>query len=392
MTRINYILICLLLSGISSQPVVAQVTPEGVYASVLDDPIVQAEATRGLDLLYNMKYAAADSVFDLIDQRYPHHPIGPFLKALNTWWEILIDLSDKSHDRAFYNAMDEVLDRSNQLLKRDDEDFDAMFFKGAALGFRGRLRSNRGEWIKSARDGIRAMKYALGVARKDTSNHDFVFGKGIYDYYAVAVPERYPYVRPVMIFFPKGDRELGLAELERTARYGHYIQTEAAYFLVQIYYVFEGDYLKSIEYTNWLRDRHPDNSFFHTIEGRIHARWGNWRRAEEIFEDVLARYASKQTGYNDATGEQALYYLARSRMTYSDHDEALRLLLSLEDLTSRNDEDTYFKVIGRLRQGMCYDALGQRANAVARYRDVLKMKDWVGSHDRANRYLAQPYQ
>ena len=154
---------------------------------------------------------------------------------------------------------------------------------------------------------------------------------------------------------------------------------------------FEKNFDKSVEYATWLRQRHPGNSFFHAIEGRIYARWGYWRKVETIFNDVLERYKQGQAGYNAATAEQALYYLARVRMASSRHQEALGYLLQLEALSARNADDTYFKVMGRLRQGMAYDALGQRSVAEDRYRQVLAMKEWGSSRREAKKYLKHPY-
>ena len=375
---------------------VAQAQPNGngstpSNGSVLEDPFVRRQGKQGLDLLYDMRFAEAGQRFDEIDRRFPQHPIGPFLKALNTWWKILLDFSNTEHDEAFNAAMEEVIDRSDRILKHDKQNFDAMFFKGAALGFRGRLRSNRREWFGAASDGKRAMDYVLGVAEKDSANHDYIFGKGLYDYYAAVIPDKYPFARAITTFLPKGNRARGLQELERTASQGYYIQTEAAYFLLQIYYLFERDFDKSIEYASWLRRRHPGNSFFHTIEGRIYARWGAWPTAATIFADVLERYKQGQPGYNAATAEQALYYLARARMASGRHDEALTYLLQLEALAARLADDTYFKVMGRLRQGMAYDALGQRSNAENRYRQVLAMKEWGASRKQAEKYLKRPY-
>lgn len=385
MQPIRYMLAVAVLVAMAG-PVHAQ-TNGGGEATVLDDALVRFQAKRGLDLVYNMKYEQADKLFDQVDARFPEHPIGPFLHALNTWWKILLDFSDTSHDDDFFAAMDEVVKRADRMLKRDPKNFDAMFFKGAALGFRGRLRSNRRDWFKAASDGKGAMDYVLAVAEKDPSNPDYIFGKGLYDYYAAVVPDKYPFVKPVMHFFPKGDRELGLRELERTAKEGYYIRTEAAYFLLQIYYLFEEDFDKSVEYATWLRKEHPSNSFFHAIEGRIYAKWGDWARSEAIFAEILERYKQGTPGYNDATAEQALYYLARARMGRADYQPALDYLLKLEALSARTPADTYFKVLGRLRQGMVYDALGQEKVAQDRYRQVLAMKDWAGAHDRAERYL-----
>lgn len=359
--------------------------------SVLDRPAVRELATVGMDHLYDLRFDEATRAFDGVDRQLPEHPIGPFLKSLTTWWEILLDLSDTSHDRAFFDAMDEVIRRSDRLLKRNPKDVDALFFKGAALGFRGRLRSNRGDWFKAAMDGKRAMDYVLAVPELDPSNDDYVFGKGIYEYFAAVVPDMYPFVKPVMGLFPRGDRERGLELLERTGRQGHYIQTEAVYFLLQINFLYERDYARSLEYARWLTERYPNNSYFHALEARVLVQSGRWTEGAEAFREILDRYREGRFGYNAAIAEQALYYLARERMVRRAFEDALPYLLQLEALSSRTLDDTYFKVLGRLRQGMSYDALGERELAQQRYRDVLRMKDWADAHARAEDYLDRPY-
>ena len=40
---------------------------------------------------------------------------------------------------------------------------------------------------------------------------------------------------------------------------------------------------------------------------------------------------------------------------------------------------------------MSHDARGERDKAVRRYQETLALKDFAGSHDRARRYLDQPY-
>ncbi len=377
--------------------ILAVALPPGTLAqpappsSILDYPDVRELATAGISDLYDLRLDAASARFETIGERYPEHPVGPFLQSLTTWWTILLDLSDESNDHAFFDAMDEVIRRCDRLLKRDPDNVDARFFKGAALGFRGRLRSNRGDWFKAAMDGKRAMDYVLAVPAMDPGNDDYAFGKGIYDYFAAVVPEKHPFVKPVMGFFPRGDRDRGLQLIERTASKGHYIQTEAVYFLVQIHFLYERNYPESLKYARWLVERYPNNAFFRSIEARILAQSGRWAESAEIYRGVLEKYKVGQFGYNDALAEQALYYIARERMIRRSFDEALTYLLQLEALSSRNKADTYFKVLGRLRQGMAYDALGQRDVALQRYREVLRMKDWASAHERAKSYLDRPY-
>ena len=285
-----------------------------------------------------------------------------------------------------------MIDRCNQLLSQDRDRFDAMFFKGLALGFRGRLRSNRRDWIRAAANGKRAMDYVLAVAARDSTDHDYVFGRGLYQYYAALIPKRYPFARAITTFLPEGDRERGLAALKRTASQGYFMRTEATYFLVQIYYLYENNFNASVDYVTQLRSRHPDNSFFHTLEGRVYASWGLWSTVTDIFTVVLERFRQQMPGYNAAMAEQALYYLGRARIELGEPQEALPYLLSLEAMTARVEEDTYFKVAGRLLQGMAYDRMGHRDRAIARYEEVLSMRKWGGIHKRARGYLTKPYQ
>ena len=382
-----FIVLAGLTLGAHPEPVVE----EPAYDSVLDDPRVVELGKIGLDYLYNMEKEKAQEVFLEIEDMYPRHPIGPFLKGLNIWWDIMIDLPDDRHDKAFYREIESVIRRSNKMLKRNRKDFDAMFFKGAALGFRGRLRSNRGVWFKAALDGKNAMDYVLAIAEKEDEKADYGFGKGIYDYFSVVIPEEYPAVRPFTVFIPKGNKERGISNLERTMEEGYFIRTEAAYFLLQIYYTFEKDFEKSRYYINWLRTSHPSNSFFHVYEGRVFFRWGRWGDALPIFEDVIASYDAGKAGYSNVIVEQALYYAARCHMVYRRLPEAMAFLTRMKEMSEQPGATSVFRVLALLRIGMVHDAQGERDLAVQYYNEVLSMDDWAGAHRQANRYLERPY-
>ena len=375
----------------AAQPRPPRAAPPTPLGSIFDDAIVRYQATQGLDAVYDLRFADAEGFFRQVEAGHPAHPAGPFLRALSTWWQILLDLTDTSNDAAFTRQMDEVVRRSDALLRRNPDDFDARFFRGAALGFRGRLRSNRGAWMPAAQDGRAAMDDVLAVSRRDPDNPDFGFGRGLYDYYAVVIPENYAVARPVMGLFPQGNRVRGLRLLSRAAADGTFMKSEAAYFLAQVNYLYEGDYDEAMRYTRQLRRAHPTNPFFTALEGRIEGRWGRWDEMRTAFQSVLQGYRARRVGHTPGMAEQALYYVARADMAQGRYADALRSLTQLESLAARTREDTYFEVLGRLRQAMAYDALGQREQAVARYRQVLTMRNLGDAHDRAREFLETPY-
>jgi len=191
---------------------------------------------------------------------------------------------------------------------------------------------------------------------------------------------------------PDGDKQRGIDLIKQSATEGDYIRTEATYFLAQIYYLYENDYRTAVEYTTKLRDMHDKNPYFHNLHGRVLARWGRWGEAREVFQEVVDRHAAGWTGYNAHTAEVAQFYLTREHMLRRDFEEALQHLAELEKLTSREGlEDTRFRVLGYLYQGMAYDGLGRREMAVNRYNMVFRFDDYANAHDRAERYLDDPY-
>ncbi|MBO6575376.1 MAG: tetratricopeptide repeat protein [Rhodothermales bacterium] len=378
-------LILLLLAGSAT----AQ-SWNGPYGSILDDPDTFAQGGRALQHLYDMNPAAARATIDSLKAAHPRHPIGPYLEGLTVWWEILpvLSVEDHSRDDEFFDAMNRTV-RAAERLPRHLE-MDKVFFKAAALGFRGRHLSNRYEWLRAARDGKEALDLVFDVSDRDPANPDFQFGMGVYWYFAEAIPEEYPVVKPVMYFFPDGDREKGLAELHRVAQTATFVGTEAAYFLLQIYMQYEPDFERSRDMVGLLRQRHPANAFFHTLEGRVLTRFGRHHSASEIYQEFLDLHAEGVHGYTDGLAHSVLYYLGRSHMSAGDLPAAVATFDDLETLAAGNEHSVY-RAMGRLRAGMALDRLGRRQPALAAYRTVLSLPEVGDSHDQAKRYLKKPF-
>jgi tetratricopeptide (TPR) repeat protein len=382
--------------GALARPAAAQssASPDSLrgYATVLNDPFVVDRGTTGLNRLYGLRPDTARALFQQIDERYPSHPIGPFLQGLNLWWRILLDLTNTAYDERFVAHMDEVIERCEEILDETPDDFDALLFKGAAHGFKARLASNRSDWWKALTNGRKAIKPIRRVAEVAPSdNGDYVFGKGLYDYYTAILEEEYPAVKTFTWMIPDGNRKRGLRLLKRTAQDGRYVQTEAIYFLTQIYFLYEEEYLPTRRYVRRLRERHPNNPYFHNYEGRVYAKWGRWGRARDIFQAVVDRCEAGRPGYNVHMEEIARYYLGKDRLFQDEYEAALRHLNRLNALTDRDIEGNRYRILGALYTGMVYDAMGEREKAVQQYERVTDMDDPVGVQDRAEQYLDEPY-
>jgi hypothetical protein len=359
--------------------------------SLLDDPVFREQARRGLDRIYDMDYAGANAVFAEIGARYPDHPVGPFLKALAPWWEIQVDPDDDTHDDAFFDAMAEVIKRCDRRLKSDPQDLDGLFFKAGALAFRGRLQTDRKNWMRAALDGRKALQLLEEVRRRDPHNPDLLLGVGLFDYLAAVVPEQYPILKRFARFFPEGNRKRGLEELQQAVEKGQFVPTEAAFCLVQIHYIFERDFATALHYARWLRDRYPNNALFHIYEGRTYSRLNLWTDARQDLLDVLERHSAGRTGYRGNVTEQALYVLGRDGVKWRSYEEALPYLSKLEGITSRGRTDDDYKAYGRLYRGMALDALGRRQEALYWYNRSLESRPPDEVRTKARNFLREPF-
>ncbi len=359
--------------------------------SIFSDSLFLEIAEDGLNHQYNLEFEQALSKFEQVKDRYPDHPVGPFLDGLTIWWRILVELSNEELDKKFNGKMKEVMKASDRRLKRDQDDLDGLFFKAIAYSFRGRLHSNRKHWIRGARDGKRAVDLVIKLAEIDAENDDLYFGWGVYDYFAAVIPEQKRFLKPFMRFFPNSDKERGIAELTRTFEYGRFMKAEAAYFLFQIYYIYEPNIDKALFYITWLRVRYPRNSLFRILEARAHIRFYRWNDALPILEKVVTDFEAGEVGFTKEIGAQAIYFLGLSRMRVGDYRGSLPQFKKLRDIAATASENMPYGVLGRLREGMAFDRLGYRDAAKMRYREVIKLKDISDSKKRAKAYMKKAY-
>lgn len=357
------------------------------------DPEIDQRVQQGVDHIYNFEFEQADSVFTEVIRIRPEHPVGYFFRAMIQWERIACNFDDESQDEKFYKLLDVVIKMCDERLKRDPNDVTAMFFKGGSVGFRGRLRANRGKWIAAADDGLIALPLIRKAYAIDSNNTDVLLGIGIYNYYAAVVPENYPYVKPVLLLFPSGDRKKGLEQLRIASEKARYAHVESAYFLMQNYIMFEKEYGKALEIARRLYSKYPKNSIFHCYYGRSLVATGYLTEAQNVYKEVERRYTNKQRGYNTYDAREAYYYLGKIEFLAGRYSSALSYLYKCDELSRTLDKDgaSGYMSLANLMIGMIYDDQGKRQYALAQYKKVLDMKDFDSAHKDAKRYIESPY-
>ena len=371
----------------------ATLLPSLIAAQWIADPAIDQKIQRGMDNIYNIEFDKADSVFADIIRTKPDHPVGYFFRAMDQWWRILTDFDNESRDQKFNDMLDEIITMCERRLDENPNDVTALFFKGGAVGFRGRLRANRSKWVGAANDGLVALPIVRKAFDLDPQNYDVLLGIGIYNYYAAVIPDRYPFVKPFMVFFPSGDRKKGLQQLQEAAEHAKYARVEANYFLLQNYFLYEKDFPKALIIARELNRKYPQNPVFHRYLGRSYVSLGHLGEANDVFLEIEKRFRKRQTGYDDYDGREAYYYLGKYEFLTGKIDRALLQFYTSDSLSRIVDKDgaSGFMSLANLLIGMIYDLQNNRAGAVEQYRKVLDMKEFENSQIDARKYLERPY-
>jgi tetratricopeptide (TPR) repeat protein len=359
----------------------------------IEDPAVDARVQRGIDYIYNIEFEKADKEFAEVIRLAPGHPAGYFFQAMTEWWRILSDFDEESRDKAFLGMLDRVVEMCDERLEKNENDVTALFFKGGAVGFKGRLRANRGAWLAAANDGLVALPVVRKAYKLEPANYDVLLGMGIYNYYADLVPSQYPVVKPLMLFLPGGDKKKGLEQLELAATKARYAKVEAMYFLLQTYSTYEKQYVRALELARELHSKYPKNPLFHRMYGRCYISLGYWAEAFQIFNEVEVCYRNHQVGYDDYDVREAYYYIGRHLFLAGRLEDALKNFYRCDEISRKLDKSgsSGFMSMANLTIGMIYDLQKKRGSALAQYQKVLNMKEYENTYKEARRFMEQAY-
>jgi tetratricopeptide (TPR) repeat protein len=392
--------------------------PQRMHAQwVLLDAQADAMVRAGLDATYNLRYTQADSIFNQLITRDPTHPAGYFLLALVDWWRIIPNIDaearanrmsrffdERRYSKSFNDRIDKTLEICDTPLEKNPGDIVALFFKGSALGYRGRLMVSRKfdassifEWGGAISIITEAYNLILRCQQMAPTNSDVLLGSGLYNYLCAYLGDKYPGIKSTALsFLPPGDRKIGIQMIRIAAERAQYAAVEAQYSLLELLgsQEFEGDYAGALEVAKVLHEKYPSNPVFYKFLAKDYYMTSRLIEADSAYNDILRRVKRRDPGFELPLARQGLYYLGDIRLKSGRYDEAIRLLEEAVEQSKRIDDDdeSAWIVLANLKLGNAYDLAKRRNDAVRQYKKVISMDDHSNSHQKARGFLDKPYQ
>lgn len=294
---------------------------------LLLDKSLQFRITKAINSMYNFDFARAEHDYAVLALQYPDHPLPEFLVALGYWWRIEVDVTNEKYDATFVKYLDRAIAKAEVMFEQDKTNKEAAFFLAAGYGFQSRLYSERKSWTRAAFAGRNALKYMDLSRGEEEFNPELLLGDALFNYFSEWIPENYPLLRPVMALFPKGNKELGLQQLEEVANNAFYTRVEAQYFLFRLYASEEKEPYKALQISEYLHSKFPNNPYFHRSYARHLYAVGRWPESVQQSKEILDRIDSRMPGYESNSGRYAAFYIAQYNERMGDRAEAKKYYL-----------------------------------------------------------------
>ena len=348
---------------------------------------LQIEVTDAVNQMYNFKFSEAEEKFDEIKKRYPDHPLGYFLLGMSNYWQMVPYDHNEDAMVRFHFYIDSAIINANKNYKLSGGNAESSFFLAASHGVKARIHAENSHWIKAIGHGKKSVNYLHENLDDNEYSPEFLFGEGLYNYYAEWIPENYFMLRPVVALFRNGDKAKGLKQLDTVINNAFYTRTEAQAYLMYILTVEEGMTKEAYKISKYLNETFPDNPYFQRFHARTAYTLGKWKECEKVCKSIIYKIDNSYKGYEPNSGRYSAYYLGLIKNGREERDTANFYFERAVKFSELNGSIYKYYCLSSLdKLGKNYEDKGEDELALIAYR---KLKDYAKGYNRELRKKAK---
>jgi tetratricopeptide (TPR) repeat protein len=289
--------------------------------------------------------------------------------------------------KLFNQSLATAMKLAEERLKAVPNDPKAMY----SLGVSHALRANynflvRKAWMDSLKDATAARKLHNRVYELDRSCIDARLLQGLHDYVVGSLPWHWK----VLGFLGgiRGDREEGIKTLRLVAEKGNLNKYDAQVMLAALYRR-ERRPKDAIPLLGPLIQRFPRNYLLRLELAQMYSDSGDKDAALEVLARIETLKKQGAQGYASMPIEKLFFYRGVLLFWYRDFNGAIDQLRRVTPHASKLDLHT--AVMAWLRLGQTFDLTGRRAEAVAAYKQAIRIAPESDAAKESRRYLDSPY-
>lgn len=212
---------------------------------LFDHPKDLEIARKAVEKIYNYDFKGGEVYIQKLKKDYEHHPAYITLQCLSMYQQSVFDLTKDKEAPDYYAKLKLGLEYADQLYSKKSQSDEAIFFELVMHSYLALYHNENKNVLSAASEGKRTYKYLKKGYKRKESNPEFYLMSGLLDFYVVRYPEANPIAKPIMWFFPDGDKERGIQYIKTGAQKATFTKPECYSYLIHIYLKYQDDYSKA---------------------------------------------------------------------------------------------------------------------------------------------------
>lgn len=338
--------------------------PLALHAAPPDD--VERHVMQGIDHLYSVRFDQAARSFDAAIAADRGDPRGYFYRANVHLWSYIFDNRQEQFD-LFMKMSDQAI----KAAEKRGGDTRAKLFLGMSYGYKAIANAHAENAMAAAISARSCYERLNEVVRADPKAYDAYLGLGIFHFLIGSVPKAAQFLSGFSGI--KGDAKLGIKEIEMVASRGTYFRNDAQLILALLNVYYLQDVPKGLPALEALSRKYPRNVGILYAIATVYATENRPDKAISYYEGVIKQ------GNNDFKVVTDLSY-GRCGIAYTMKNDFARAKPYLQKFIKNSDEKMY-RAYSWYLLGVCFEAEGNRANAVKAYDYALKSPQFSSPED-----------
>ena len=266
----------------------------------------------------------------------------------------------------FFGVLDKAENIAEERLQKNPQDKEALYWAGVSHVTRAIYELTLAKANMAAiSEAKKARKYHSELLSVDPGFVDAMLVVGVYDYMVGSLPWYLKIVASIVGYH--GNRERGLAAIERVTREGHWARDDAKNFLAILYFR-EKRYPEARALLEDLSQEFPRNYVFPQEIARTYKAQGDWASAAKVYDQILSKYTTGAPGFTSIPAAK-IYYQAGEARTHTGEDQ---VALERYDQAARLPENDIYVYRAELAAGKICLESQRTEDARRRYERVAR--------------------
>jgi hypothetical protein len=275
----------------------------------LERPDLLSKVEQCLHFTYNFSFKEARSIQEELAGTTPQHPAPLFLDALIVYWENFPLLPENQATSRFEDLMDRTVELAKELQEHEKSYLEGVFFDLFGRAFKAMFWADNGRAGKLIPDLAPMYRQTKAGFELKEQFEEFYFSTGLYNYYIEAYPEAHPVYKPFLAFMQKGDKKMGLQQLNHAIQHSIYLKVESILFMSLIQLKYEKDLPTASLYAERLHREYPNNIYYqgHLVTVMLYLE--RFNRAKEVISSMNHQH----DGYSEMIRSMASAIIAEKQ-------------------------------------------------------------------------------